>query len=104
MKLLYAESYLNPNYVSAKVHFESDLVINTGIGSAFKESAFKSNSKSLYSFFDLFVGEQTTYKFDHTVVQLNADYEKQSYWFWIFILLVLLLIGTTTVVPIILSI
>jgi hypothetical protein len=61
LKLLYAESYVNPNFIRAKVSYDQSIYLNSGIGGALKEMSYKSNrgkvSNFMYSFFKNFVGK-----------------------------------------------
>jgi hypothetical protein len=41
LKLLYAESYVNPNFVRATVSYDGGIYLNSGIGGALKEKIYK---------------------------------------------------------------
>ena len=95
LRLLYAESYANPNFVQATVEYDSQQFENSGIGGTLKEWAYKSQRFSfLYGVFGFFVGKQRIFRFDHTVLQLEQEYKRESFVFFflqiIFIFLLLL--------------
>lgn len=77
LRLLYAESYMNPNFRQASVSYDGELFVNSGIGGSLKESVFKKErgglNSLLYQVYNAFVGKQEIYRFDHTVIQLEQD-------------------------------
>jgi hypothetical protein len=49
LKLLYAESYVNPNFVKATVSYDAKSFYNSGIGGASKENVYAKKKTILNS-------------------------------------------------------
>ena len=81
LRLLYAECYMNPNFVSAKISYNPNKMVNNGVGGALKEVFYqkKSNSvfsriyKLIYDLVSILIDRQQLFRFDLSVIQLNEE-------------------------------